>query len=509
MGKNQVKFGALLSYLLIVINSFYGLIITPYVLSMIGSSEYGVYKTIASMTASVAILEFGLSGTLQRYLAKYRALKDEKSAYNFSAMCMIQALVLMLIMGVVGVVLYYMLEPMYGASFSDEELYRAKQIFVILIAYVMLHMFENVLFGIITGYNQFIFSNGLKIVALLTKIGLYFVVLPIVRNSLAIVCISVLIEIITITIEYLYIKKGLHHRIVLYKWDGIVFKESFIYTGLLFVQSIIIQFNGNIDNMVIGAVMGTASVTVYSFSIQMFNMYETCATSISGVLLPSVTKRIYDGATSREMEEYIVRIGRVQWALLGGALGGFICYGQEFFTLWLGGGFEDCYYLTLILIIPVTFPLIVNVCLAILKAKNLLVFRTIALAYSALLNALLTLIGTRIWGYWAAAAGTAVATIIGSIISLNIYYQIKLKINVFKLYLKILQGTTICIVVSCVVGLFSNLLIEPVGWVYFALKAVVFVAVYATSMFLFGLNRNEKELLRRKRNNENRNINLS
>ena len=87
MEKNQVKFGALLSYLLIVINSFYGLVIAPYVLGTIGSSEYGVYKTIASMTASVSVLEFGLSGTLQRYLAKYRALNDEKGSYNFSAMC--------------------------------------------------------------------------------------------------------------------------------------------------------------------------------------------------------------------------------------------------------------------------------------------------------------------------------------------------------------------------------------------------------------------------------------
>lgn len=499
MEKNQVKFGALLSYLLIVINSFYGLVIAPFVLGTIGDSEYGVYKTIASMTASVAVLEFGLSGTLQRYLAKYRALKDEKSGYNFSAMCMIQALILILLMGVVGVVLYFMLESMYGESFSVEELHRAKQIFVVLILYVMLHLFENVFFGIITGYNQFIFSNSLKVFALLTKIGLYFIVLPIVRNSLAIVSISLLIEIITIVVEYLYVKMRLRHRIVLYKWDGAVFKESFVYTGLLFIQSIIIQFNGNIDNMVIGAVIGPIAVTVYSFSIQMFNMYETCATSVSSVVLPSVTKKIYEGATPRELEEYIVKFGRVQWAVLGAALGGFICFGREFFALWLGDGFEDCYPLSLILIVPVTFPLIVNVCLAILKAKNLLVFRTIALAYSALLNALLTFIGTRIWGYWAAATGTAVATIIGSIISLNIYYQIKLKINVFKLYLKILRGTTLCIAAACGAGLFLNDWIAPTGWLYFAIKAALFLVVYAAGMFLFGLNKDEKASLIRKK----------
>lgn len=499
MERNEVKIGAMLSYLLIFVNSFYGLVIAPYVLGTIGSSEYGVYKTIASMTASVSVLEFGLGGTLQRYLAKYRAAKDDKSSYNFSAMCMLQALVLSLIMGVVGIFLYFSLKPMYGASFSAAELHRAKQIFVVLIMYVMLHLFENVFFGIITGYNRFIFSNSLKVIALLVKICLYFIVLPIVRNSLAIVCVSLFIELVSIAAEYLYIRNRLHHRIVLYKWDGAVFKESFVYTGLLFIQSIIIQFNGNIDNMVIGAVIGTASVTVYSFAIQMFNMYETCATSISGVVLPSVTKKIYDGATPQELESYIVKFGRAQWAILGAALGGFICFGQEFFALWLGDGFEDCYYLSLILMIPVTFPLIVNVCLAILKAKNLLVFRTIALAYSALLNALLTLIGTRIWGYWAAAAGTAIATIVGSILSLNIYYQVKLKINVFKLYLKILRGTTLCIIAACFAGLLLNHFIVATGWLYFVLKAAVFIVVYGAGMLLFGLNKNENVLLIRKK----------
>ena len=116
-----------------------------------------------------------------------------------------------------------------------------------------------------------------------------------------------------------------------------------------------------------------------------------------------------------------------------------------------------------------------------------------------MLNALLTLIGTRIWGYWAAAAGTAVATVIGSVISLNIYYQVKLKINVFKLYWKILHRTTVCIAVACAAGLLLNYLIVPTGWLYFVIKAAVFIAVYGAGMLLFGLNKSEKASLMRKK----------
>lgn len=499
MARSEVKWGALLSYVLIALNSIYGLVIMPFVLGAIGESEYGVYKTIGAMTATISVMELGLGGTMQKYISQYRAQKEEKKAYNYSAMCIIQAVVMAFAMVVVGISLFFTLDSVYGKTFTSSELIRAKQIYIVLVCYIVLHIFENVLFGIITGYNRFIFTNGVKLFTLVSKILIYLIILPIFKNSLAIVMTMVILELIIIAAECIYIKLVLHHKVKLYSWDKAVFKETFAYTILLFVQSLIIQFNGNVDNMVIGSVIGTSAVTVYSFAIQIFNMYEQCSTSVSGVILPSVTKVIYSGATTKDLEDMVVKYGRVQWAVLGAALGGFICLGKEFFFLWLGEGFTDSYYLALILMVPVTFPLIVNTCLAILKAKNLLLFRTVALAYSAVFNVIFTVVGTRLWGYYAAAAGTALSTVIGSVLSLNIYYQLKLKMNMLKIYFRILHKILICITIPTV-GCF---LLNPFfsgTWVTFIGKAAMFMAVYGILMLSFGLNQNEKpRFFRRKR----------
>lgn len=476
----EVKYGAILSYILIFANSVYGLVFMPYILGHIGPSEYGVYKTIASMTASIAVVELGVGSTIQRFLAKYIAKNEMEKCYNFSAMGLIQAGFLAIVAGIVGVVLFPTINKVYSASFTPAELVRAKQIFVILVSYVMLHIMENSFFGIISGYNKFTFSNSLKLLMLILKLVSLYVLIPIIKNALIIVIINILIELITVLTEICYVKFKLKHKIKLYKWDNEVFKESFAYTILLFIQTLIIQFNGNIDNMVIGAVMGATSVAVYSFALQIFGAYEQCATAISGVVLPTVTNQIYSGATSKDLEKTIVKLGKVQWFVLGGALCGFICFGREFFSLWLGDGYSDCYYLSLILMIPVTFPLIVNVCLAILKAKNLLVFRTIAMAYSVVINAVMTIIGTHYFGYWAAAVGTAMSTIVGSVISLNIYYQIKLKINVFVLYIKIMYDTIIPLGISIFVGFYINGFFGG-SWIMFILKAAIFGGVYVAS----------------------------
>jgi O-antigen/teichoic acid export membrane protein len=497
MARSEVKWGALLSYVLIALNSIYGLVIMPFVLGAIGESEYGVYKTIGAMTATISVMELGLGGTMQKYISQYRAQNEEKKAYNYSAMCIIQAIVMALAMIVVGVSLFFTLDPVYGNTFTATELIRAKQIYIVLVCYVVLHIFENVLFGIITGYNRFIFTNGVKLLTLVSKILIYLIILPIFKNSLAIVMTMVFLEFVIIAAECFYIKLVLKHQVKLYSWDKSVFKETFAYTGLLFIQSIIIQFNGNVDNMVIGSVIGTSAVTVYSFAIQIYNMYEQCSTSVSGVILPSVTKVIYSGATTKDLEDMAVKYGRVQWAVLGAALGGFICLGKEFFFLWLGEGFEDCYYLALILMVPVTLPLIVNTCLAILKAKNLLFFRTVALAYSAVFNVIFTVIGTRLWGFYAAAAGTALSTFIGSVISLNVYYTVKLKMNMLRVYFRIMHKIALCIAIPTVICFFINPYFSG-SWVSFVTKAVIFMAVYGLLMLLFGLNSNEKpKILRR------------
>lgn len=494
MAKNEVKWGAILSYLLIFINSVYGLIIAPFILGTIGESEYGVYKSIASIATSISVLELGLGGTVQRFLAKYNAQKDKESAYNFSAMAMIQALILSLTMVVICVFLYLGIDNVYSNSFTPLELVRAKQIFALMTVYIALHIFENVFLGIISGYNRFVFSNSMKLTMLALKIILYLVILPIIRNSLVIVGISLFLEISTIIIEYIFIKSVLKHKIKLIKWDNSMFRESFAYTMTLFVQSIVIQFNGNLDNIVIGAVIGTSAVTVYSFGITIYNMYQQCATAISGVVLPTVTNQIYGNSSEEELEATVVKFGRVQWMTLGCVLFAFICFGKELFYLWLGEGFEDCYLLALLLMVPVTFHLILNVYLAVLRAKNLMFFRTLSLAYSTVINAIITIAGIKYFGYWAAAVGTSISIIVGSVISLNIYYHIKLKVNVTKIYLQIMKGTTFCLLIAFASGIFMNRVFVDYSWLTFIVKGMVFMAVYGLTLFIFVL-KDKKNLI--------------
>ena len=162
---------AILSYLLIFL-TLYGLIFVPFLISRLGQGEYGVYKIISSLIGSVTILDLGIGGTILRYIAKFNAEKDKKNLSNFSAMGFIEATGLSVIMLIVGVVIYFSLDSLYGNSLTASELSKAKELFILFLVILVLSTYEKVVFGIIAGCEHYAFANLLKLLRIVLKLGI-------------------------------------------------------------------------------------------------------------------------------------------------------------------------------------------------------------------------------------------------------------------------------------------------------------------------------------------------
>ena len=69
---NQRRWGAVLSYVNIILTVLVGLLYTPLMLRLLGQSEYGLYSLIGSVVGYLSVLDMGLGNTLVRYTAKNR-----------------------------------------------------------------------------------------------------------------------------------------------------------------------------------------------------------------------------------------------------------------------------------------------------------------------------------------------------------------------------------------------------------------------------------------------------
>ena len=76
MKLNQLKTGSVLSYLQMFLNIVISLIYTPFMLNALGQSEYGLYSTVSSTIAMLAVLNLGFNSSYVRYYMKYKVNND-------------------------------------------------------------------------------------------------------------------------------------------------------------------------------------------------------------------------------------------------------------------------------------------------------------------------------------------------------------------------------------------------------------------------------------------------
>ena len=495
MKQNQVKWGVIFSYISIVLSTIYGLFITPYMIGRLGDAEYGVYKTIASLSSALLIMDMGLGSTMMRYVAKYKATGQEEKIPNFIAMNLIQASVLCGVILVVGAGVYQTIQPTYAATFTPAQISKAQLLFVLLLGNMLLRVFENVLNGVITGYNRFAFGNGTKVFQILLRAVLIVIVLNVFRNAVALVLIDIGLTVIFLVVQLCYVRMSLDIPIKLTKWEKSVFWESGKYTFFMFLTSIAAQVNNNLDNVIIGALVGPEAVAVYSMGLLIFAMFESLSTAVSGVMLPTVTDVLAQDKTGNEIKQLVIKVGRVQFMLMGAAAVGFAILGKDFINLWLGEGFSNVYIVTLILILPAMLELCVNVCLSILRANNRLGFRTTILFASTALNLIVTYVAVKYWNYIGAAFGTAASFIIGSVVIMNIYYKKKLGLPMLRIYGQIFNRIWVCLLLAggALWG-FSRFFCGTL-WSFIA-GVAVFAVVYGGSMLFYGFNEDEKQFLK-------------
>ena len=117
--------------------------------------------------------------------------------------------------------------------------------------------------------------------------------------------------------------------------------------------------------------------------------------------------------------------------VLGLILSGFVFFGVPFVKIWAGPEYGASYIVALLLIVPVTVPLIQNLGIEIQRAKNMHKARAVVYLAIAIANVFISIPLIKIMGPAGAALGTAISLIAGNIIFMNWYYHARIGMNMF------------------------------------------------------------------------------
>lgn len=494
MAKSQRKTGMLLSYggnlLLTAVNIF----LTPFLVSSLGDAEYGVYQMMSSFAGYFVLMNFGTATVMTRNVSMYLGKGDKKGERNYIAMCLIITGVLFALIVGVSSVLYVFLDDIYGASLTAPQLEKAKVLFIIIAANVAITLISHAYRGIILAYEKFNFVGVWRILKTLLKVVFLYVLFLFCKDSIVIAAVDTGLSLLYMVICIIYTVK-LKATPKLYKFEKKIFISSITFSLALMLQTIVNQVNSRVDVTILGIMISPESVTVYTVAMQIFSMFSVLSTAAVSVYLPKFTKLVASGeADGRRLTQEMIPPSRLQTLVSGGITFGFMVCGQDFIRMWMGPGYEKAYVIALILLIPNFLVYTNSVAEAVLDALQKRLVHSVVLCCVAVANIIMSIILVHFYGEYGAPIGTAIATVVGSLIIMNIYYKKVIGIKLKMLFTGIFRGILPCLLIATLATV-PVCIFVPVSAVGLFVKGGTFVLVLIITLLLFGLNKEEKDLL--------------
>lgn len=492
----QIKLGALMSYFSIAFNMISGLIYTPWMITQIGQSNYGLY-TLATSLITLFVMDFGMSAASARFISKYRAEGNQQAMNAFLGIVYKLYLLIDAVILSALVIVSFFIDNIY-ANLSATELETFKVLYVIVgIFSVVSFPFTN-LNGVLSAHEEFVGLNlanffhkvfivAAMVVALLMGYGVY-----------ALVTVNAISGLLTILIKLIIIRKKTAVKVNFKYRDKGMLKDIFGFSAWTTISSLAQRLIFNITPSIITAVSitGTIGVAVFGLAQTIEGYVYTFATAINGMFMPRISKLVYEDKKETGLMDLMIKVGRIQCMIIGVLVVGFISFGKSFIVdIWNKPDFTESYLCAVLLIVPSFFFLPLQIANTTLVVENKVKLNAMVAVVIGVLNVVLSSILSKYWGAIGASVSIFVAYMIKNVLYVKIFNKV-LNLNMWKFFKATFFKITPYLLIMMVIGLCLEYF-NPMtaGYLRFLVNGVVFVIIFAIIMVLFVMNKYEKELV--------------
>lgn len=491
---NQLKAGAALNYVVILLNIAVGLLYTPYMLRMMGQSEYGLYSLVASVIAYLTVLDLGLGNAVIRYTAKFRVEGKTKEQYEMFGMFLVLYSIISVVTLIGGIGLYLNVDKMFGSTMTEVELSRAR-IMMLVLVFNLVFTFPMSIFGsIMSAYERFVFPKAINIIRVLLNTTVMIALLEMGYKAVAMVILQTVFNLATLIINFMYCKYKLQIKIRFAKFQWGFLREVAVYSFWIFLNVIMDRIYWSTGQFILGIVAGTAAIAVFAVAIQLESMYMQFSTAISSVFLPKVTSMVALKNDHKEISDLFIRTGRIQNVVLALIFFGFIVFGKPFIMLWAGDNYSDAYPITLLFFGALYTPLIQNLGITILQARNQMKFRSLLYIIIAVVALVLQYYFATIWGSIGSAIAISGALFVGQGIVMNVYYYKVQHIDIIQFWKEIIKMNYFPMTITIIAFFITRYVLTIDGWGDLLVGIVIYCVVYMSFFIPFGMNKHEQNL---------------
>lgn len=490
---NKRNIGIILSYLNTGLSLVCGLILSSYLLRMLGSTEYGVYQMISSFANYLVLLEFGTGSVMTRNIVAVRVRNEsnEEISKNYSTIIII-SVVLSFIILIVSVVFYFMIGTIYSESLTTEQVSYGKQIFIFITVYLIVSFFSQTMNGLALAYEDYCVIPIVSIARIVIRTILLIVLILFARYSIIIAIVDAVLGFVIGVFMFAYCRIKFKIKFKIKYFDSKILKASFPLCFAIFLQTIVNQANNNVDKFVIGIKLNPESVSLYSVALYIYSVFSSLTTIPISMYAPQIIQIVNSGKKDNEMLDTLVAPSRMIVIVGGVCLFGFIACGKSFISIVYGNEYLDAWLIAIIIMAPMFINMSNGVLINVLDAMDKRMFRSLTLTLTTIGNIILTVFWIDWMGMVGAAFATAISVCLGQITLMNIYYSKKIGINVLKMYRLTFKGILIYHMMGAALGFVSTYFIDN-AYITLFVSGGTYMVIFFLGYLLFGMTDQERK----------------
>jgi O-antigen/teichoic acid export membrane protein len=276
--------------------------------------------------------------------------------------------------------------------------------------------FPMTIFGAVTTARQrFALNNLVATVAAIVNAAVQYTLLARGYHVRAVVAGSVSVDLLTY-LGYAWTAKRAFPalRLRLSSFEAPLVRDVTAFSLYFFVISIAVQIGFNLDNIVVGAALGTSAVAVYAVTLRLADAQRNLSNQFNTLMFPVVVRY---GATNEPgaLRDMLIEGTRLSLTLVCGLTVCLIGFARPLIARWMGPGFDAAvvplYVLAIAGVVLISQAPLGNILVG-TGRHRLVAFTSLA---EALANLGLSVILVRRFGLLGVAIGTAVPVFVANV----------------------------------------------------------------------------------------------
>ncbi|MCM1154931.1 MAG: oligosaccharide flippase family protein [Roseburia sp.] len=486
----QIKKGALISYLTIIFNILSVLLYTPFLIRSLGSSEYAIYTLVYSFISYFTI-DFGIGSSVARFITDFRYRVDAE--YTEKQLLTVVFKVFFLLAIVLGLV-FSVIYPFLGNFFSGltpDEIIQMRKAYSVAAFYTVFAFAATPFEGIFTANEYFV---AFKLYHLLQKIlTVIFTLIVLVMNwgLLMVMWAGTAGGMIIIVLEGLYLLRKKAIEIEWSYWNFSLLKKIISFSIWMAVVSFAQRFIIPITPTILGRFSDSSEIAVFSVASTLEGYIFTFGAVVSGLFLPEVS-RLINGNNRERLNRLFVKIGRIQLIIIGAILTAAADFGKEFIILWAGEEYRKSYYILLIISMSNVVYVTQQIASTVLIVMNEVRYRAMVYICGAAVSVLGSCMLAPRYGAVGAACGIAVCLWGFNVLAMTIVYQKVARLDIKGFFRKCHMAMLPYFISYGAVWFFLNRYLPGGKWEYLVIKGSFWGAGFMILLFGKILNAEEK-----------------